>query len=267
MKIDSITIENFRGIRRVAAQDLGDTIIIAGQNGSGKSCIFDAIRLLKSVYGGYQQNEWQNWLGEFSIAPNATGESLKGMFNDPTRPILIECQFSLEDSEKNFVTRNAAELLTDAIWRTILPEAFQFGAYRLALFASQFREKEPEVRARVEAELPALLAELAQPQIIGRVSVPVGGSIMLHPSQILSVVFTTYRPQEIGVVDYHGAQRHYGRELVQAVNISLDHRSINVNTRFTIIQTNTITSKASLRQATSKKCSHNRLVEKPAMLE
>ena len=57
MKIDAFTIENFRGIKRVSASNLGDTIIIAGQNGSGKSCIFDAIRLLKSVYGGYQQNE------------------------------------------------------------------------------------------------------------------------------------------------------------------------------------------------------------------
>lgn len=44
---------------------------------------------------------------------------------------------------------------------------------------------------------------------------------------MLSVLFSTYRPQEIGVIDYHGAQRHYGRELVQAVNISLDQESQN----------------------------------------
>ncbi|WP_162234266.1 AAA family ATPase [Novosphingobium sp. Leaf2] len=225
MKIESITIENFRGIRRVTAKDLGDTVIIAGQNGSGKSCVFDAIRLLKSVYGGYQQNEWQSWLGEFSIAPNASSESLRGMFNDPSKQILIECNISLDDSEKEFISNNAESLLTDATWRTILPEAFQFGAYHLALFASQFRDREPEVKARVEAELPGLKAELAQQQIIGHVTVPVGAGIMIRPSFLLPVVFTTYRPQEIGVVDYHGAQRHYGRELVQAVNISLDQSS------------------------------------------
>lgn len=227
MKIDDILIENFRGIRRVAAQGLGDTIIVAGQNGSGKSCIFDAIRLLKTVYGGYQQNEWQNWLGEFSIAPNAKAESLKGMFNDPTRPIQIECHFSLSDAEKRFISSHATELLTDAIWRAILPEAFQYGEYTLALFAAQFREREPEVRDRVKSELESLKLELAKPQIIGKVSVPVGEGIRLDPSSVLSVVFTTYRPQEIGVLDYHGAQRHYGRELVQAINISLDQLSQN----------------------------------------
>ena len=147
------------------------------------------------------------------------------MFNDPSKPLIIECHFKLADEEKQFISSHAAELLTDAIWRSILPEAFQFGAYRLALFAAQFREREPEVRERVEKELPALMAELAQEKIIGQASVPVGGGITIKVSGVLSVVFTTYRPQEIGVIDYHGAQRHYGRELVQAVNISLDQSS------------------------------------------
>jgi hypothetical protein len=44
LKIDRLLISNFRGISLVDASDLGDTIIIAGQNGSGKSCIFDAKR-------------------------------------------------------------------------------------------------------------------------------------------------------------------------------------------------------------------------------
>jgi AAA15 family ATPase/GTPase len=61
VKITSLSIKNFRGISQLETGTLGDTIIVAGQNGSGKSCIFDAIRLLKSVYGGYQQNEWQHF--------------------------------------------------------------------------------------------------------------------------------------------------------------------------------------------------------------
>jgi len=67
MKIENLHIANFRGITEVSLSSLGSMVVIAGQNGSGKSCIFDAIRLLKSVYGGYQANEWQQWMGEFQI--------------------------------------------------------------------------------------------------------------------------------------------------------------------------------------------------------
>ena len=67
MKIENLEIYNFRGIREVHLNNLGTMVVIAGQNGSGKSCIFDAIRLLKSLYGGYQANEWQQWMGEFQI--------------------------------------------------------------------------------------------------------------------------------------------------------------------------------------------------------
>lgn len=227
MKITELTIENFRGISRVSASNLGNTIIIAGQNGSGKSCIFDAIRLLKSVYGGYQQNEWQNWLGEFAITPNTTADSLRGMFNNKSKPIKIDCKFIFSDEERAFISTSAEELLADAIWRTILPEAFQFGEYRLALFASQFREREEEVKTRVKETLPLLMGELSQNEIVGQVLVPVGGGVQIRPSHVLAAVFTTYRPHEIGVIDFHGAQRHYGRESVNAVNISLEQTSQN----------------------------------------
>jgi AAA15 family ATPase/GTPase len=66
MKIENIEIKNFRGIKAATLPDLKNMVVIAGQNGSGKSCVLDAIRLLKSVYGGYQQNEWHHWIGGVS---------------------------------------------------------------------------------------------------------------------------------------------------------------------------------------------------------
>jgi AAA ATPase domain/Protein of unknown function (DUF4435) len=222
MKIDSLIIENFRGIQKVEARELGDTIIIAGQNGSGKSCIFDAIRLLKSTYGGYQQNEWQHFFGEFAIQLHGGSKNLKGLFNDLTKPAMIECVFQLRDNEKIFINENAASLLEESIWQVLLPEAFQWGGFRQALFANQFRERKPEVAARVAAELPILLSELAAPNVIGRVEISPNGQIEIKDSRLLSVVFTTYKPREIGVIDFHGAQRHYGREIVQGINLSLD---------------------------------------------
>lgn len=222
MKIDNILIENFRGIARVEAKSLGDTIIIAGQNGSGKSCIFDAIRLLKSTYGGYQQNEWQHFFGEFAIQLHGGAKNLKGLFNDTTKPVVIECHFRLRDKEREYIAKNSRELLEESIWQMLLPEAFQYGSYQKALFANQFRERQPEVNARIEEQMPNLLRELADPSVIGRVVINTNGEVMINTSRLLPVIFSNYRPRYIGVIDFHGAQRHYGRENVQGINLSLD---------------------------------------------
>lgn len=222
MRIKTLVVENFRGINRVEARDLGDTIIIAGQNGSGKSCIFDAIRLLKSTYGGYQQNEWQQFFGEFAIQLHGGASHLRALFNDAKRPLLIECYFELRDNERSYIARNASDLLEEVIWQNLLPEAFQFGGYRKALFAAQFRERQPEVKERIKNELPQLMKELASPYLLGRIQITPAGEVFIEASILLSLIFTTYRPREIGVIDFHGAQRHYGRENVQGINLNLE---------------------------------------------
>lgn len=67
MRFLSLNIKNLRAVREFNIQNLDNFIVIAGQNGCGKSCVFDAIRLLKSIYGGYQANEYHQWFGEFSV--------------------------------------------------------------------------------------------------------------------------------------------------------------------------------------------------------
>ena len=178
MKIRNLLIKNFRGINLVEAKDLGDTVIIAGQNGSGKSCIFDAIRLLKSTYGGYQQNEWQQFFGEFAIQLHGGAIHLRGLFNDLTKPVIIECHFQLRENEKAYINENLAELIEATIWQTLLPEAFQWGGYQKALFANQFRERQPEVTARVQAELPGLKEQLKATEILGRIEISPQGAVV-----------------------------------------------------------------------------------------
>lgn len=222
MKIKSLAIRNFRGISNLETGLLGDTIIIAGQNGSGKSCIFDAVRLLKSVYGGYQQNEWQHFFAEFQIQLHGGSKNLKGLFNDSSKPVDISVEFQIRDREKVYLNQNAAALLEETIWQTLLPEAFQYGGYNKALFSNQFRERQPEVTARVTAELPKFLTELGSEVLVGRVIIAPTGQIVTAQSLVLQVIFSNYRPREIGVIDFHGAQRHYGRENVQGINLNLD---------------------------------------------
>ncbi|MFF5866732.1 AAA family ATPase [Pseudomonas sp. NPDC012596] len=222
MKIKSLSIENFRGISKVEIDNLGDTIIIAGQNGSGKSCIFDAIRLLKSCYGGYQQNEWQHFFGEFAIQLHGGSRNLNGLFNDTSKPLKIKCEFILRDNEKEYISSNAESLLEQTIWQTLLPEAFQYGGHHKALFSAQFRERQPEVTNRVSQELPLLMEALSKNSTLGIVTIDPQGHIHVEDSRLLTVAFTNYKPRDIGVIDFHGAQRHYGRETVQGINLNLE---------------------------------------------
>ncbi|MDU9402700.1 AAA family ATPase [Pseudomonas sp. zfem004] len=244
MKIKSLSIENFRGISKVDIDNLGDTIIIAGQNGSGKSCIFDAIRLLKSCYGGYQQNEWQHFFGEFAIQLHGGSGNLNGLFNDASKPLKIKCEFILRDNEKVFISNNAATLLEQTIWQTLLPEAFQYGGHHKALFSTQFRERQPEVNSRVSQELPPLMEALSKNSTFGTVTVDPQGNIFVEDSRLLTVVFTNYKPRDIGVIDFHGAQRHYGRETVQGINLNLEqtnqqysqHTLYNYNNKYSNVK-------------------------------
>lgn len=222
MKIESLQISNFRGITDVSLDKLGSMVVVAGQNGSGKSCLFDGIRLLKSVYGGYQANEWQQWMGEFQISLTNRASDFASMMNDPTRTLRIIAEFRLAPEERTYIQANADELLREKIWRTILPEAYSWGGFRMAMFAAQFREREPEVASKALTELPILTEELARPTIVAEFSIQPGRTPQIKPAIALSIIFSTFRPTEIGVIDYHGAQRHYGREQVQGINLNLD---------------------------------------------
>lgn len=245
MRIAELEITNFRGIKKVHIKDLRSTIIIAGANGSGKSCIFDAIRLLKSAYGGYQPNEWHHWMNEFQINFTNSADAFRTFFQDQTKRLEIRCVFELHEEEKAYLRENGEELVRGSVWRVVAPETLGWLSYRAASMAAQYRERENEVDLKTKQQLAELLAELENPTIEGRLSCDTGSEIVFSNSKVLELLFSSYEPGRIGLVDYHGPQRMYAREQVSNVNLDLttreqqdkQHALYNYNNKYSTVKT------------------------------
>lgn len=244
MRIEAIDVKNFRGIRDVVLRDLGNTVVIAGANGSGKSCIFDAIRLLKSAYGGYQQNEWHHWMAEFQINFANNAEAFTTFFQDKTKELSIECVFRLHANERAYLEKHGEELVRNSLWRLIAPEMYQWSSYTAAPMASQYRSREPEVQRETKIQWTEMLRELSQDTITGRIwAIP--GKIQFTPSKALEILFSSFMPGELGLIDYHGAQRMYTREQVSGINLDLNaqtqqnknHALYNYNAKYSNVKT------------------------------
>lgn len=221
MKIENLNIANFRGIRNATLANLQTMVVIAGQNGSGKSCVLDAIRLLKSVYGGYQQNEWHHWMGEFQI--NFTNKNdLATLMNNPSQELRITCEFSLHSEEREYIRANCEDLIRQSIWRTMYPELYAWSTFQAVSLAAHLRGKEEEIKQRTIAEVTALNLELTRDRIVGEFALVPGQNPTVRACKTLEIIFGTFRPHYLGVLDYHGPHRTYGRETLSGINLNLD---------------------------------------------
>jgi predicted ATPase len=221
MKIESLHIANFRGIREAQLLNLHNMVVIAGQNGSGKSCVLDAIRLLKSVYGGYQQNEWHHWMGEFQINFQNRND-LANLLNNPEKELRISCEIGLHSEEREYIRSHSEDLVRQSIWRTMYPELYAWSTFRAISLAAHLRGREAEIQEQTEAQLRMLIEELAKPKIVGEFVLAPGLAPRVEPSKTLEIIFGTFRPHYLGVIDYHGPHRMYGRETLQGINLNLD---------------------------------------------
>lgn len=222
MHIRRLHVSNFRAVKNAHLEDLSDMVVIAGPNGSGKSCLFDAIRLLKSVYGGYQPNEWQQWFGEFQINLDRNQPQILTLFQDRSIPLDIEFEIELHHDEEEFIRENSSDQMTRLIWEQFSSRQ-QAGRYpRGAPVAAQMREFGKEVEDRVQKEVATITDELGKPSYTGRLRITPDLKLEPLESPMLQLVFSVFLPQDIGIIDYHGAQRTYAREQVGGINLNID---------------------------------------------
>lgn len=222
MRIRNLLIENFRAIKRLELEELGDMVVIAGANGCGKTQIYHAIRLLKSTFGGYQPNEYQQWWGEFNIRLDRPGKDILQIFGDPGRPLRIRATFEMTPSELEFLRSSAEDLIRARMWEAIAPgrgRAHLGGGLTVAQIQ---RTHGPEVERRTAEEIKLVNKALQQPALTGDLTVKPNLEYDISESPALELLFSTYEPDKLGVIDYHGAQRNYNREQIGGINLSIE---------------------------------------------
>lgn len=222
MRIRRVRIQNFRGVRLTELSDLDDLVILAGQNGSGKSCVLDAIRLIKSVYGGYQQNEAHQWFGEFQINFSNDPAAFIPLFNNPSEPLLIEVDIEIHGDERTYLRNNSEALIKDQAWRAVVPELYGWRSLNAAPFTAQFRSREREVSVQAQKDSKLFAKEINLKFITARIIIEPNKQPQFNPSKVLELVFSTFDIRHFGIIDYHGPHRIYGREILNSINVNLD---------------------------------------------
>jgi predicted ATPase len=224
MRIIRLEIKNFRAIKSLKLTNLGDVVVIAGPNGSGKSSIFDAIRLLKSGYGGYQDNEVQQWFNEFQINLNQRSEDILSLLQDRNQPLEIIAEFLFNDKEKNHILNEWEKLENDQMWHNSRSERLpqQFISTTSTSLAYSFYQTNPKIHDSNLVQMSSFKEELNQLSHIGHIKIWSNRKEEILPSQVLSLAFRLYQPQQIGIIDYHGANRVYSREQIGGINLNSD---------------------------------------------
>ncbi len=228
MRIVNLVVENFRAVDRLELTSLKDMVVIAGPNGCGKSCILDAIRLFKSVYGGYQPNEWHQWMNEFQINIRNL-QRMASLLRDRSRSSVIEAYIELADEERNFIEDNLSPMLDELAWRTVVPGPQAWSRSANAL-ATELRAYQPQVAQHVKELMPMVRDQLNHRLLTGKLVINPLGQATTTRNVLLELVFSSFHPNQIGVIDYHGAHRNYAREELGGINLNLDQEEERLRT-------------------------------------
>lgn len=224
MRIAQISIQNFKAVKYLRLIDLNDVILVAGPNGCGKSCIFDAIRLLKSFYGGYRgDKEWQSFFGEFQINMESI-EDIHRLFNDKSQPIRISADFQFSDEEITFIRENCREIIYKSLWKKDVrgEYAIYFDANGAPANLRGIIQRIGDISDRMSASIIDTLNKKSQ---LASLEFSPNGVYLPTPNPLLEFVFSNYFPDAIGIIDYHGPNRNYQRERLGGINVNIEETS------------------------------------------
>lgn len=222
MKIEELHVVNFKAIDQISLTDLTDVVVIAGANGSGKSTIFDAIRLWKSTIGSYQKGELQNWLNELGF-----GNQIKALLDahqNRAEPFSILATVRLSLDEVSYLKEHAESLLAYYFYKNAAqnhPMAPQIMTVENLELADDFRSQKAHIMQQVAASMVHVDQLTADSRLTGSVEVHTTGQIATNAPFILQLVLSLF-VDGIGVIEHYGPQRTFARERVESLNLNID---------------------------------------------
>jgi ABC-type iron transport system FetAB ATPase subunit len=222
MRVTRLEVQNFRALAHVLLDNLGDTVVLAGPNGCGKSCVFDAFRFLKSASGGYDPNEWQQWFSEFQINFTKDRGVLRTLFRDSRRPLRVAAQVEIHPDEREYLRAQGEELLERIVWREVAPHLEGAISRTQASLSREMRAKRREAREKAQAYAELLLRDLEKDSAEACIQISPDLEVSTHESVLIDLLFSSYDPAHLGVFDFNGANRTYNREQIGGINLNLE---------------------------------------------
>lgn len=219
MRISSLRISNFKGIRNIQISDLKDLVVIAGPNGCGKSTILDAIRIFKSSYGGYVRDEMSSLMNELQIYSGHQGGLVKhrAVAQDASMDVAFEATIVLSDQEIDHIAQNLESITLERV-------IIQQSQYNYEQGRHMFRAaKEEELslwRSSARDEANQIRPLLQQRVASGKVVINREGQVVISPNSLLQFIFSIYSPNTVGIIDFLSADRQLARQQTSNINLN-----------------------------------------------
>lgn len=192
MRINSLKIDNFRAIRSLDLVGLPDAVVVAGSNGCGKSSVFDAIKLLKSAYGQYNQNKFQQWFSEAQINIQRMGQEANRVLYDPAAPLVIKAVFELAASEQSYLRINATKLIEQFSWTQVAHSYPGPGGGTVSAANPSLRHDRETVREFTAEMGKSLQEELTQGKFVAELTMTPEGEVHIADSAVLALAFSMF---------------------------------------------------------------------------
>ena len=147
---------------------------------------------------------------------------MRKVLRDKAKNAQVRVVVILHPTETEYLRSKADDIGERTAVGILLPSV-SFAEWRQRVQASGQRAQQviSQIESLAKSISTGLIKQLAATYHQGVVDILPNGSVSLSHNLVLQAVWSIYEPQSVGIVDYHGPQRHFSRENLGGVHLSL----------------------------------------------